>query len=315
MKLSREDIVKYITWMVVMLVYCLLIYKLVNYDNYAQLVADFSHISLSRWILLSIAIALMPINLSLEAIKWRYAISPAERITIKDSYKATLIGQIGALITPNRLGDFPTRSLLMKKENRLNGTILGFVSSWGQTITILTVGATSASFYIQEHNSFFTEKYIYITISACVMLILTFCALPFIGRKILTYNIGDKTRDIANCLSGLNSRYIAAITALSAIRYAVYCTQFWLFLNFCNIDLNAISATLTIPIVYLLSTITPSITPSVAATNSSYAIVIISCFSDNAPAIALGATLTWIVNCCVPLLIGTVIFNKKNRSF
>ncbi len=301
--------------MVVMLVYCLLIYKLVNYDNYAQLVADFSHISLSRWILLSIAIALMPINLSLEAIKWRYAISPAERITIKDSYKATLIGQIGALITPNRLGDFPTRSLLMKKENRLNGTILGFVSSWGQTITILTVGATSASFYIQEHNSFFTEKYIYITISACVMLILTFCALPFIGRKILTYNIGDKTRDIANCLSGLNSRYIAAITALSAIRYAVYCTQFWLFLNFCNIDLNAISATLTIPIVYLLSTITPSITPSVAATNSSYAIVIISCFSDNAPAIALGATLTWIVNCCVPLLIGTVIFNKKNRSF
>ena len=111
--------------MIVIIAYIVVIYKLATYDNYTDLWLHFSHNLSSHWFYLLICIALMPLNILSEAIKWKYAVADIEKISVRQAISATLKGQVGAIATPNKLGDFPTRAISLQPGNKTIGTIMG----------------------------------------------------------------------------------------------------------------------------------------------------------------------------------------------
>lgn len=308
---------KTIKYIILAIAYSVVIYYLVTYEHYTQLIASLRQWQATQWVMLSSVIALMPLNQLLEALKWRSIIYHIQPITITQAVKATLIGQVGAIATPNRIADFPTRTLILKPENRASATILGYLSGFTLTIVIGTAGTIAGILYLDKYNpTLFNTKYLTIAAATTAAIILLFALFPSTLRRILRHIPipYTKLRRLIATLSRLKTRQTIIATAYSAIRYTLFSTQYLIILNTFGININPCEAIICIPTIYLLTTITPTITISEAAVRTSYAITILSPISQSIPAIGLATTSLWIINIGLPLLCGTLLFNLKNSA-
>ena len=89
----KFSLYKTVTYMIVIIAYIVVIYKLATYDNYTDLWLHFSQNFSSHWFYLLICIALMPLNILSEAIKWKYAMADIEKISVRQAIAEALEGQ------------------------------------------------------------------------------------------------------------------------------------------------------------------------------------------------------------------------------
>lgn len=311
----RCSLYKIFTYLIVTIAYVVVVYKLITYNDYQNLIYHFSYNISSHWFYLIICIALMPLNIFSEAIKWKYAISHIESISIKQALYATLKGQVGAIATPNKLGDFPTRASSLNTGNKTIGTIMGFVSSWTMSLIIIIIGLFTSALYLSEyHINTLNNQYLLLTSIICISILIFIFSIPTITKSINLNKINiQKIKKSLLLLSQVTTKQLFTLSALSAIRYTIFCSQLMLMIFFFNIEITLYQALISIPIIYLLTTITPTIVASEAATRSSYAILILDPFCSSAPTIALATTLLWALNCGIPIIIGSFLFNKQNK--
>ena len=311
----KFSLYKIFTYMIVIIAYMVVIYKLVTYNEYETLITHFSNNISSNWAYLIIAILLMPINILSEATKWKYAVAKIEYTSIKKAVFATLKGQVGAIATPNKLGDFPTRASQLQPGNRTIGTIMGFISSWALTLVIIIVGIFTSTIYIsQYHTQTYNNQYLLLACAICIATTTLIFSIPTIAKNINIDKINtQKIKNILHTLSQLKAQQLFGLTLLSFIRFTIFCTQLFLMLHFFDVNITVEQAIISIPTIYLLTTITPTITASEATTRSSYAILILAPFSTTAPTIALATTLLWVLNCGAPILIGSLLFNFNKK--
>ena len=290
------------------------IYKLVTYNEYTTLFEQFASNFTTNWYFLMLCLALMPCNMLSEALKWRCAVSHIEKISFKKAIITTLRGQVGGIATPNKLGDIPTRALSLHKENITAGTIMGFIAAWTLSLVIIVVGAMASAQYLSVYYSeLLNEKYKTFVFASCIGLI-TLIFLPIIIRFINTNKIGSsKIKNIITSIAQTSFAQICTIIFWSIVRYSIFCTQLFLMLHFFNINISLSQAIIAIPTIYLLTTLTPTIIASEAATRSSYAILILSPICSTAPTIALATTLLWAINCGMPIIIGSTLFNINKK--
>ncbi len=306
---------KIFTYLVVIIAYIVVIYKLATYDNYTDLWLHFSHNLSSHWFYLLICIALMPLNILSEAIKWKYAVADIEKISVRQAISATLKGQVGAIASPNKLGDFPTRATSLQPGNKTIGTIMGFISAGTITLVIIIVGLFTSSLYITEyHTHTFDNQYLTLASIVCIAATIFVFSIPTIAKNINIDKISTpKIKNILNILSSLKTQQLISLSFLSFIRFCIFCTQLFVMLRFFDIDITLWQATISIPTIYLLTTITPTIAISEAATRSSYAILILTPICNAAPTITLATTLLWALNCGFPTVIGSLLFNFNKK--
>ena len=306
---------KIFTYAVVIIAYVVVIYKLATYNNYANLWFHFTQNIPSHWFYLLICIALMPFNILTEAIKWKYAVANVEKISLRQAILATLKGQVGAIATPNKLGDFPTRATSLQPNHRTIGTIMGFVSSWTMSLVIIIIGLLSSTIYLSEyHIDSVNNQYLLLTTIICIVAIILIFSIPTISKRINIDKINiQKIKNSLLILSQVRIKQLITLTSLSTLRYLIFCLQLMFMFFFFDINISTHQAVISIPMIYLLSTITPTIVASEAATRSGYAILVLSPICSSAPTITLASTLLWAINCGLPIILGTFFFNKTKK--
>ncbi len=302
---------KTFTYLIVIITYTVVIYKLITYDEYTLLIQHLTSNTTKHWIFLFGAIILMPFNILAESIKWKYAIHHIEKISLKKAIISTLKGQVGAIATPNKLGDFPTRALSLQYGNKSIATIMGFISAWTLTLVITTIGISASIIYISKYyTSLLSNQYLIISSTICLIILISIFSLPTIAKKININNTNIKKGLFF--LSKITKKELLTLTLLSLLRYIIFCTQLTLMFLFFDINISLSQASISIPIIYLLTTITPTIIISEATTRSSYAILILTPLGySTTPTIILATTLLWTLNCMIPAITGSILFNKK----
>ena len=105
------------------------------------------NMSTANLIWLVIAIALMPINWAFETMKFRTLIERFEKQNFWRSYQAILAGVTFSILTPNRIGEYGGRVLLVKPENNWKAVIATLVGSFSQLLVLLTMGLISLIFF------------------------------------------------------------------------------------------------------------------------------------------------------------------------
>ena len=306
---------KIFTYTIVIIAYVVVVYKLTAYNNYANLWFHFTQNIPSHWFYLLICIALMPFNIITEAVKWKYAITNIEKISLQQAILATLKGQVGAIATPNKLGDFPTRATSLQPNNRTIGTIMGFVSSWTMSLVIIIIGLLSSTIFLSEyHIDSVNNQYLLLTTIICTVAIISIFSIPTISKRINIDKINiHKIKNSLLILSQVKIKQLITLTSLSTLRYFIFCLQLMFMFFFFDINITTYQAFISIPMIYLLSTITPTIVASEAATRSSYAILVLSPICSSAPTITLATSLLWALNCGIPIILGSFLFNKTEK--
>ena len=305
-----------IEWVIALAACGWLVWKLATYEDYAGLWATLCGMGSKQWSALALCVALMPINMALEAWRWKTLMNEGvselgnEGMSWKEAQRQVYYSKLAGLITPWRLGEYPARGLLMNDEmsaaeplnerpqGELNGALwakvlaMGAVGSATMTIAIVIAGivgiACSPSVF-----EWLGGSYLYSLLAAIVVLAVLFALAPKLLRKWAQVNHDLMLRSIGQSL----------------VRLLCWCVQLVLVLYALGAlgELGILGGLGKSAIYYLLVTVTPNVPIVEAGARGAWAIAVFG--TVNA---ALAGVLLWAINTLLPCLVWFFLKKEKN---
>ncbi len=275
-------------------------------------------------------ILLMGLNWIIEARKWQLLVKPLEYITLFRAVRAVLTGISLSFYTPNRVGEYPARSMILQKTSITEGIMVTMAGSLAQMLITIMAGSFSLILVIKNFNlSIYNQNVSFFILSGLltllVFLLLTFYMnLPHICRK-LPINTPQFLSRLLNRLtifSVYRHKELLVILLLSAIRYLVFTTQYYLLLRFFGLTLTFFHAFELIAVVYFITTLIPSIALTELGIRGSVAIWVFALYQPftgmipevfNAAVLSASVSL-WLINIGAPAIIGSLLIFRLKLS-
>lgn len=270
-KMDQKRIYHIVEWVVALAALGYLIYRMAIYEDYATLWATIAGMSSLQIAALLLCVALMPVNMSLEAWRWRTLLPMSWREAHQQVYYSKLAG----LITPWRLGEYPARALL---RNEWPQTLsMGAVGSATMTAAIVLAGLIGLGVL-----GILDSIYYYLLVALLLILALVFA--PRLLRR----------------WAEVSHRLILISIGQSFVRLVCWCGQLNLVLFALGGlgDLGILGVLGKSAVYYLFVTITPNVPIVEVGVRGAWAITLFG--SMNA---ALAGVLLWGINTLLPCLI------------
>lgn len=276
--MDKKTIYYIVEWVVALAACVWLAWKMVTYDDYAALWETIRTMDASRVCALLICIALMPVNMTLEAWRWRTLIP----MSWYEAHRQVYYSKLAGLITPWRLGEYPARALL---RNEWAQTLsMGAVGSATMTMAIIAAGMAAM---ILEIGNWRLEIGFYLLVALLLILALVFA--PRLLRRWAT----------------VSHRLVAISVGQSLVRLGCWCVQLGLILFALGAISNFKFQIFDLPIYYLLVTITPNVPIAEAGVRGAWAIEVFGTMNA-----AFAGVLLWGINTLLPC-VGWFFFKKK----
>lgn len=298
-----------IEWVVAVAAYAWLTYKLVTYEHYDIVADSLRAMDYPQWIALAACIALMPVNMLIEAWRWR-TLMP---MSLGEAQRQVYYSKLAGLITPWRLGEYPARAILMNKlpfinykssiiNDHLWSRVLsmGAIGSATMTVAIVLAGIVALAFspvVLQQLGN----SYLYALGFIVLVLGIALALAPQWIRK--WFFSKDEWSD------SKKSNLIWRSLGQSFVRLACWCIQLALVLfALCAINQqSAISNYISLLLIYyLLVTVTPNIPVVEAGVRGAWAM-----FPFGTPNAALAGVLLWCINTLLPCLVWPLMRKDK----
>ena len=269
-KMDQKRIYHIVEWVVALAALGYLIYRMAIYEDYATLWATIAGMSGLQIAALLLCVALMPVNMSLEAWRWRTLLPMSWREAHQQVYYSKLAG----LITPWRLGEYPARALL---RNEWPQTLsMGAVGSATMTVAIIAAGMTAM---ILEIGNWRLEIVFYLLVALLLILALVFA--PRLLRR----------------WAEVSHKLIAISVGQSLVRLACWCGQLALVLYALGAIYNLQFTIYNLPVYYLFVTITPNVPIVEVGVRGAWAITLFGSMHG-----ALAGVRLWGINTLLPCL-------------
>lgn len=304
--MDKKTLLHTVEWIVALAACGWLVWKMATYDDYAGLWAALRSMDTARVCALLISIALMPVNMSIEAWKWKTLMNGDaslngendEMMNWREAHRQVYYSKLAGLITPWRLGEYPARAMLM--EGELNPGIpesrnpesvwqkvlsMGAVGSATMTFAIVAIGTIALSLEIENwrlENGQWTMDNYYLLVLAVLCLLLL--ALFFAPRMLRRW-------------AEVSHRLILVSVGQSMVRLLCWCVQLALVIYALG-GLGELGTLGTIggcAVYYLLVTISPSVPIAEVGVRGAWAIAVFGTMNA-----ALAGVLLWVINTLLP---------------
>ncbi|MBR6166964.1 MAG: hypothetical protein IKQ50_00820 [Paludibacteraceae bacterium] len=315
--MTKRKFYHIIEWTIALAACGFLVWKLATYDDYAGLWVTLCGMGPKQWSALALCVALMPVNMVLEAWRWKTLIPMSWREAQRQVYYSKLAG----LITPWKLGEYPARGLLLVESLKLKVErsskdeslklkeegeklwakvlSMGAVGSATMTMAILIAGgiALMAQVLFMESLDAFVISYRYCNLFVAVLLLLIIALVlaPRLLRRWAT----------------VSHKLVLVSVGQSLVRLLCWCVQLYLVLFALGGigDIGVIGNLGQSAVYYLLVTITPNVPIAEAGVRGVWAVVLFG--SVNA---ALAGVLLWVINTLLPCLIWPFMRKGKDEK-
>ena len=293
--LSRKQLFHIIEWCIALIACGYLAYKLVVFDDYAALGASLRQMSRLQVLALLACIALMPVNMGIEAWKW----STLMKLPFREAHRQVYYGKLAGLITPWRAGEYPARAMLMGEGQLPRVLSMGFVSGATMTAVIILSGVLSLGILgllgnLGDLETLQTSAYWLLLGGVLVALIVALAFSPRLLRRWAT----------------VSHRVVAICLGQSLVRIVCWCVQLGLViwaLDPVGLPLYRYTVIPNLFIYYLLVTVTPNVPIAEVGVRGAWAIMLFG--SVNA---ALAGVFLWVINTVLPCAIWP--FLRKNAK-
>ena len=302
--MDKKTLYYIIEWVVAILACGWLVYKMVTYDDYAGLWAAIRGMDGLAFCALILCVALMPLNMTLEAWRWKTLINGDNdandgMMNWREAHRQVYYSKLAGLITPWRLGEYPARGVLMSegmKELKNEGDVwkkvlsMGAVGSATMTMAIVAIGAIALSLEIGDWK--FENGYLYLVGAVILLLSLALLFAPRLLRR----------------WADVSRRLILISIGQSMVRLLCWCVQLYLVLFALSAtgDLGFLGGLGKSAVYYLLVTITPNVPIAEVGVRGAWAITVFGTMNA-----ALAGVLLWVINTLLPCLIWP--FLRKNE--
>jgi len=260
---------------------------------------------------LVLTIAFMFCNWGLEARKWQLLISSYEKISWIQSLQSILAGITIGIFTPNRIGEFTGRIFFLRETDKITASLRSIFGSFVQLLITTLTGCIAIVFYVQKNynnhvplQSFLDpeKKWNLIILSLLlIILILAVLRLPFFS----------KWKQRLSPFFKIPPAVFFQTFFLSALRYLVFTTQFYLILIALGMEIEFTSAFLLIAVTFLITSVIPTFALTEIVVRSAVAVSVFAVIDTVHPEIAAAASfLLWIINLAIPALLGSLFMGK-----
>lgn len=290
--MERKVLIHIVQWTISVLACCFLVWKIAVYDDYASLWNCLSNLNERQVLALLLSVTLMPVNMLLEAWRWKTLMPMSWAEAHRQVYSSKLAG----LITPWRLGEYPARGMMeMQRENDQSTKdvmakvlSMGAVGSATMTAAIVLAGVAGIAFS-PAVLAVLGDSYLYALVGVVAVLAIAYALAPQALKK----------------YAEVNYMLLFRSTAQSLVRLGCWCVQLALVLFALGAITNYQSSITNLFIYYLLVTITPNVPIVEAGVRGAWAIWVFGTMNA-----ALAGVLLWAINTLLPCLIG--LFYRKN---
>ena len=310
--MDRKTLFYIIEWSVTLVACAYLVYRLIIFDDYASLWETFRSMGMPQLFAIILCVALMPVNMALEAWRWKTLVPMSWREANRQVYYSKLAG----LITPWRLGEYPARGVLMEQSEISNlhtakqivrpeedkNSEISKDSLWTKVLSMGAVGSATMTAAI--------------VLAGCVGIAFSPAVLTILGNSYL-YALGGVVLVLAVVYAlfpkalkkyvALNYPLLLESTMQSLVRLACWCVQLGLVLYALNAFILSPFTFHLLPVYFLLVTVTPNVPIAEVGVRGAWAITLFG--SVNA---GFAGVLLWAINTLLPCLIWP--FLRKNEK-
>ena len=288
--MDRKTLFYIIEWSVTLVACAYLVYRLVIFDDYASLWETFRSMGMPQLFAIILCVALMPVNMALEAWRWKTLVPMSWREANRQVYYSKLAG----LITPWRLGEYPARGVLMAEDKKSavwsQVLSMGAVGSATMTAAIILAGCVGIAFS-PAVLTILGNSYLYALCGVVLVLAVVYALFP---------------KALKNYVA-LNYPLLLESTMQSLVRLACWCVQLGLVLYALGAMSNVKCQMSNVLIYFLLVTITPNVPIAEVGVRGAWAITLFG--SMNA---GFAGVFLWTINTLLPCLIWP--FLRKNEK-
>ncbi len=283
-------------------------------ELYQEFLNNFSKENAS-WIL--IAALLMPINWILETLKWQVLIRRVEKVPFYKAFKGVFLGVSLSVFTPNRVGEYGGRILVVKPENNWKTIVATLVSSFSQQIALFTLGILGLISFI--HFFLKTEYILTLGIGFIGLVLILFMLICYYNVKfaIPLFNKLPYLKRFTKHMEVLDEYTFQELSEslfYAILRYIVYSLQYYLILRFFGIQVPFLMGVSGIATIFLLQTSIPL--PAIADlfVRSEVALFVWGHFTNNEISILASTFGLWVLNIIIPAALGMLFIFSVNIS-
>ena len=303
--MCQRRIYHIVEWVVALAACGWLVWKMATYDDYATLWSQLQGMNRIQWAAIVLCIALMPVNMSLEAWRWMTlwngdaTLNGAngeaneltdERLTFREAHRQVYYSKLAGLITPWRIGEYPARALMQGEWRKTLS--MGAVGSATMTAVIIVAGL--AAWIITDFRFKILDLRFSYLIGVAIILLLLGVGMYFAPRLLRRWAV-------------VSHRLVAISMGQSVVRLLCWCVQLGLVLWALG-GLEILDLMLLTPVYYLLVTITPNVPIAEVGVRGAWAIAVFGTMNA-----ALAGVLLWGINTLLPCVVwfGMKVESKK----
>ena len=256
---------------------------------------------------------LMPINWSLEAIKWRLLMTSSTQISWKRTFLSIMSGIAMASVTPARIGEYAGKVLFVETKDRWLSVSASFVSSLAQLYCIWILGWVGTLYLINVKGNLPTWfSWTFVGLGLMVLFLIGFLffnakIIEDFARKMIQHSklreILGRFRPVLHFETGIMLKLIA----WAMLRVLVYSFQFAMLLKFFGVDISWVSMFSIIWAVYLFQSGLPLPPIMGLVARGEIAIFLFNLFGVNALSVAAATFGIWMINLILPAFVGLII--------
>jgi len=282
--MDRKTLYYIIEWVVALAACAYLAYRMATYPDYAGLWETLRGMAWPQWTALALCVALMPVNMAIEAWRWKTLLPMSWR----DAHYQVYYSKLAGLITPWRLGEYPARAVV---RNEWPKTLsMGAVGSATMTAAIIIAGIFGKLGEIGINDPAY-----YILIGGILLLLAV--ALTFAPRLLRRW-------------ATVSHRLVLISLGQSLIRLLCWCVQLALViwaLSGGEITLLRDHVITRTFVYYLLVTITPNVPFAEVGVRGVWAISVFGTMNA-----AFAGVLLWGINTLLPCAVWPFLRKNKN---
>lgn len=247
------------------------------------------------------------INWSLETVKWRLLVNRLDQISFFRAFLGILLGISFSLFTPNRLGEYGGRVLVLK-HHRIAAIVSTLIGSYSQIVANMSIGGFALIIFLWKYMHL--HIYYIIAISSVYIILAGFLFVSYFNIDIVSvlfkkYSVFKKISEYVEVVKQYSANDLKRLLILSVFRYGIYCMQFFLLLKVFKTGLKWIDGVVLIPNVFFVQGILPTMAIFDVSLRGQVAVQFISDFAQGEMFQVVAASLVlWFINLIVPSLIG-----------
>ncbi len=273
--------------------------------------------STDEWWLAALALLLMPVNWMLESRKWRLLMSSFGPISFRIAMRGVAAGIAFSLFTPNRLGEYAGRVLVVEARDNWPALLTTAVGNLCQLIVLLTIGGLGTAYFSLHYLPTIREAAMWLLPAAGLLLLVLAWSLfnlgrwsAWLGRYAALRKWTDRFREQLQQLRRFRRPVLLGALLLAALRYLVYSTQYALLLRFFGIDVPPDAAYAGIAALFFIQTALPLPPLLGLVARGEIALLIWGVFGANEFSILAATFSVFIINLVVPALLGMAFVVK-----